>query len=111
MKYDVPYEVVDYRRIDPDRRIGPVGLIQTFPGGLVVIGLSGPGLAVDDSIGFDDDPETGTVQFMTPTGRVTLTELTLTRYNASVAPFVREFSPEFSTESAMQRHFMLLLEE
>lgn len=111
MKYDVPYEVVDSRQVDPIKRIGPVAKIVTNPGVVEVVGLSGPGLVVDDSIGFDDDPAAGLVVLMTPEGRVALTVLTLQVYRSSVLPFVREYVPDFQDEREMQQYFMTVLGE
>lgn len=111
MKYDRAYEVVDFRKVDPDRRLGVVAFLHPVPGAVEIISITGVGLVVDDSFGFDDDHQRGIVAVSNHEGRVTLTELTLQRYRDTVEPFVREFVPEFSNESEMHAKLLRLMLE
>lgn len=101
MRYDRAYEVVDFRKVDGSQRLGVVAVIRPVPNALYIRTINGLGMLVDDSFGFDDDHGRGIVALSTSDGRVTLTELDLKRYRETVEPFVREFVPEFSSESEM----------
>ena len=111
MKYNVAYEVVDSRRVEPARRMGVVACLQTCPGGFDIVSCGGVGLRVDDSFGFDDDHQRGIVAISNHEGRVTLTELTLQRYHDTVEPFVRQWVPEFHSEGALHAGLIAMILE
>jgi hypothetical protein len=111
MKYDRVYEVVDYRQIDPTRRLGVVGAFRCNPGAVEVVSVNGRGFVIEDDFGFDDDHEHGIVAMSTPDGRVTLTELTLERYHDTIEPFMRGAVPEFVDGQQLHRHFLKMILE
>ena len=86
MKYNRAYEIVDERR----------GVHVDLP---------------DDSLGFAEDPDQGTVSVMTPDGRITLVELRASNFDDTVAPFIEGPVPEFSSDDERARYLYGLIEE
>jgi hypothetical protein len=110
MRYDCAYEVVDSRRVSPDKRLGVIAALRPIPGGFELVSFSG-GLVVDDSFGFDDDHRNGIVALSNAEGRVTLTVLDMDRYRGTVEPFVRGMVPEFRDEREMHAGLLGILLE
>jgi hypothetical protein len=111
MKYKHAYEVIDFRAVDPEKRLFPVAVFRSFPGGVEIVSLNGRGFVVEDGFGFDDDTERGIVSIVTPEGRVTLTELDLQRYHETIEPFVQGLVPDFHDETSLHAFFSALILE
>ena len=115
MKYGRAYEIVDGRR--GVQKLHPCGMIRPVPGGVLIMGLDRRGLIVelpddeDESLPYAEDPDRGTIEVMTPEGRITLVELRDSNFDDTVAPFIQDELPEFRSADERARYLYRLIEE